>query len=383
MVGRRLLLPFVLVVLLAGTLTSCLAVPGDTAKVVKIDSADVDGWHFDYYRNLAYPCSIRGYQTFAIGTRIGSSATANRPLWVKMRGGGVGWFDEDGQPQPTAGNKSEIDLTTMLNFDTPGLMASVKAAPEGFRLLLVSMCSHDVYGGNNNNDPHNPNTTPDGKPRLTTGLISTKAAVQFARGAYPTTKYFLHGTSAGGAGSLHVAWALQQQGIPPAGLVSDSGVINHAWESDAVAQGACPPDPDKQRGAVALRIDPDVIKAENQPDNLVARGDLTVPVMHVWNHADQNSCGSTPMQCHLRDGSTVTLGAADCRHENLRRAIAGLGAGSRSVNMPVCVTASGGPACGVHVVTTRANGVNTDPAAPRDYQAAILTWVRARLADSS
>jgi len=374
-------LALVLAALLAGTLTSCLSVPGKTDRISKIDSADVDGWHFDYYRNLAYPCSIRGYQTFAIGTRTGSSASAARPLWVKMRGGGVGWFDDEGQPQPSAGNKSEIDLDTMLNFDTPGLMASVKAAPEGFRVLLVSMCSHDVYGGNDSPDPHNPNTTPDGKPRPTTGLISTKAAIQFTRTAYPTTRYFLHGTSAGGAGSVHVAWALQQQGIAPAGLVSDSGIIDQAWEVDAVAQGACPDDPDKQRGGVAARIDPDVIKPENQPDFLVARGDLTVPVMHVWNHADQNSCGATPMQCRLRNGSTVTLGAADCRHENLRRAIAGLGSGSRSVNLPVCVTASGGPACGVHVVTTRANGVNTDPSGPRDYQAAILTWVRARLAD--
>jgi hypothetical protein len=46
------------------------------------------------------------------------------------------------------------------------------------------------------------------------------------------------------------------------------------------------------------------------------------------------------------------------------------------------VTVAGGPACGVHVVTTRANAVNTDPAGPGDYQAAILNWVRARLADS-
>jgi hypothetical protein len=104
---------------------------------------------------------------------------------------------------------------------------------------------------------------------------------------------------------------------------------------------------------------------------------------HVWNHADQNSCGSAPMQCRLRDGTTVTIGATDCRHENLRRAIVARGAGSRSVNMPVCVTAPGGPACGVHVVTTRAKGVNTDPARPRDYQAAVLAWVRVRLGDPS
>ena len=46
-----------------------------------------------------------------------------RPLWVKMRGGGAGWFDTDGTPQPTAGVKSEESLTQQLKYDTPGLMA--------------------------------------------------------------------------------------------------------------------------------------------------------------------------------------------------------------------------------------------------------------------
>src|SRR6478609_7292639 len=117
--GGRIAAGIALVGLLAATLTACLGTPGDTSKVVKIDAADVNGWHYDYFENRAYPCAIAGYQTFAIGTKIGSSATATSPLWVKMRGGGFGYFDETGAPQPTAGTKSEIDLTALLKFDTP------------------------------------------------------------------------------------------------------------------------------------------------------------------------------------------------------------------------------------------------------------------------
>ncbi len=387
-------------VIAATTLTACLSLPGDVSKVVKIDETTVDGWHWDYFENQAYPCSIKGYQTFAIGTKVGSSPTDTRPLWVKMRGGGFGWFADDGTPQPTAGNKSEITLTSLLSFDTPGLMAQVKAAPEGFRLLLVSMCSHDLYAGNNTTDPHNPNLTADGQLRTTNGLIATKAAIQYSEAAYPTHDYFLHGTSAGGAGTFGVAWALQQQGIPPSGLVSDSGVIDQTWEAAVVTQGTCAgfdtsdavpagfvgtDRADSDPGGVAAliaRVDPDIANPANQPDMLVSRGALTVPVMHVWNHGDVNSCGETPMTCTRRDGTTLTLGAADCRHENLRLAIAAEGPTSKSMNMAVCV--EGGDKtrpCDEHVVTTRDHGKNSDPASPVDYQTAIMAWVRARLAD--
>lgn len=381
--GRPLALGAATIVL-AGGLAGCLRQPGDTSKVVKVASTDVDGWHYDYYENRAYPCSISGFQTFAIGTKIGSSKIAKRPLWVKMRGGGLGWFDEAGKPQPSAGNKTQISLTEMLRYDDDGLMAKVKAAPEGFRTLLVSMCSHDLYAGNNNTDPHNPFKTATGKPRLTNGLIATKAAVQFARSRYPTTDHVLHGTSAGGAGTFHVAWALQLQGLAPAGLVSDSGIVD-VDRSDAI-----PPEcfdessGESHRDDLAARVDPVVADPDNQPDLLVSRGELTVPVLHVWSHGDPNTCGRTPMACERRDGSTVQLGVTDCRHENLRAAIAAQGPTSRSVSMPVCVTlpTSSGP-CATHVVTTRAGARNTDPASPADYQTAILDWARDRLADPS
>jgi hypothetical protein len=363
--------------------TACLSTPGRTDQVALIDSTTVDGWHYDYYRNSSYPCSISGYQTFAIGTKVGSSNADTRPLWVKMRGGGTGWFDADGNPQPTAGTKSEISLSELLTFDTAGLMVTVKDAPEGFRTLLVSMCSQDIYAGNNTPDPNNPNLTPDGKPRPTTGLIATKAAIQYTRAHYPTDHFFLHGTSAGGAGTFGVAWALQQQGIPPTGLISDSGVVDQTWEQEVLDQGTCGSEPIDAGTALLARIDPDLANVANQPDELVSRGALTVPIMHVWNHGDHNSCGETPMQCTVRNGTTLTIGAADCRHEDLRAAIAALGPDSRSANMAVCVEGSDtANPCDEHVVTTRAHGVNSAPGAPADYQAAIMTWVRARLADS-
>jgi hypothetical protein len=265
-------------------------------------------------------------------------------------------------------------------------MQLVKSAPEGFRVMLVSMCSHDLYGGNNTTDPYNPNVDAGGKPRLTNGLVSAKAAIQYTTAQYPTTKFFLHGTSAGGAGTFAVAWALQLQGLPPAGIVSDSGVINPGWEAASNAQGTCDGYPSDHTPAdiagISGRVDPDVANPANAPDKLISSGQLTVPVMHVWNHGDVNSCGETPMTCTLIDGSTTTMGAADCRHELVRAAIAAQGPTSRSANIAVCVAgAKGTGPCSEHVVTTRAHPVNTDPDSPADYQTAILTWVRARLAD--
>ena len=105
---------------------------GKTNRIELVGSSVVDGYKFDQYRNLSYPCSISGYQTFVIGTKVGSSDTQTRPLWVRMRGGGVGYFDSNGKPQPSAGNKSEESAATSIGFvrDT-GLMALVRADAAG------------------------------------------------------------------------------------------------------------------------------------------------------------------------------------------------------------------------------------------------------------
>jgi len=70
--------------------------PGRTDKIEFVSTSTVNGWKYEYFRNTAYPCSISGYQTFVIGTKLGSSDTAQRPLWVHMHGGGVGFFHANG-----------------------------------------------------------------------------------------------------------------------------------------------------------------------------------------------------------------------------------------------------------------------------------------------
>jgi hypothetical protein len=373
--------------LLALTATACylpLSTAGNTASITFVSSTTESGWKYDYYRNLAYPCSVSGYQTFVVGTKVGSSDTAAAPLWVFLHGGGAGYFDSAGNPIPSKNQKIEESASSLMtHLENNGLMGKVRADAAGFRTLAVSYCSHDVYAGGDSPDPNNPYTTPDGQPRTTNGVFSPKAAIQFVEAKYPTTKFFLHGTSAGSAGAYGVAWSLQLQGIPPAGIVADASIINTEALAAAYNAGICTDDNDPARlSAIAARVHPDLANVANEPDKLVSAGKFTVPIMHIWNHGDQNTCGATPVACPLRDGTTVTMGITDCIHEPMRRAIAAQGPTSKSVNLPVCVDTDSVKDCSTHVVTTRPNGVNTDPATPADYESYIMTWVHARLADA-
>jgi hypothetical protein len=349
----------------------------------------VEGWTYVQYRNLLAPCSISGYQTFVIGARNGSADDETAPLWVRMRGGGAGWFDTDEEPQPSDGMKTQESLDEQLKYDSPGLMASAKDSPAGFRVLIVSMCSHDIYAGNNNVDPNNPNRTPDGDPRPTTGLVATAAAIRYTMGRYPTDDFVLHGTSAGGVGTFHVAWALEHRGLAPTALVSDSGVLNRAWQQYVADNGipgsvGCEKATQDRGDGVLGRIAPVIGDPANEPHLLVAEGRLTVPVMHVWNRNDSNVCGDTPMPCPIPTDPDQQLGAAACNHELMRYAIDSLPADTRSRNMQVCV--EGGDAdvaCDRHVVTAMVDGVNSDapPGSDGDYQQEIFDWVTERLGD--
>ena len=369
--------------LLAVANTACLVLPGDTSQITLVSSSTVSGWKYDFYRNLAYPCSISGYQTFVVGTKVGSSPTASSPLWVWMHGGGVGYFDPSGTPQPDGSQMTENSETTLRGgLTNNGLSANVRADPAAFRTLAVSYCNRDIYSGTGQNDPNNPNKNADGSARTTNGLQSTKAAVAFTEATYPTSKYFLAGGSAGSAGAYYVAWSEQLSGNPPAGVVGDASVVNIEQGEAAYQQGVCTSSKfDPQATSITLqRLDPQIADPANEVDRLVASGQLTVPLIHIWNHGDTNTCGSTPMQCPLRNGSVVTMGATDCNHQPLAAAITAEGPDSTSENLPLCVQLPGTPSCSLHVVTLYAGLSNSDPASPSNYLAAIMTWLDLRLA---
>ncbi|MDQ6698428.1 MAG: hypothetical protein M3Z46_13325, partial [Actinomycetota bacterium] len=351
----------------------CLAAPGNTSAITLVSSSTISGWKLDYYRNTAYPCSISGYQTFTIATKTGSSPTAAAPLWVFMHGGGAGFFDTTGTPRPDATQMTEEPAVNQRSnlSSTTGLLARVRADAAGYRLLAVSYCNRDIYAGTGQTDPNNPNALPDGSARTTGGLLATKAAVQYTQAALPTTKTIVHGASAGSVGAYYAAYAMQLQGIAPAGVVGDASVLNVEADNAAYDQGACRKGDYSPSGqaAVGARIDPEVADTANEVDKLVSNGRLTVPLLNVWNHGDVNSCGNHTMSCPLRNGSTTTLSVTDCEHQPLAAAITAEGTGTTSKNLPLCVSTAANPgACDKHQVTVDVAGLtNTDPSSPADY----------------
>lgn len=247
-------------------------------------------------------------------------------------------------------------------------------------MLAVSYCNRDLYGGAGYLDPNNPNRLPEGSRRTTNGLLSTRAAVRFVQGRYPTEEVFLHGTSAGSVGALGAAWRFQRHGIDVAGVVADASVVNREMAEAARAQQLCGEEPDRS-AEIGARVHPDLADIDNEGDKLVTCGQLRAPVLHTWVRGD--GCGEVSMTCPLRNGSTVMMGAFDCSHEPLRAAIEAGGPASRSTNLRRCVDDPNRPAaCDQHVVTTRDGMTNTDPSSRPNYLWTIMEWVRARLADA-
>lgn len=353
--------------------------PADTSQIELVSTVTQDGYRIQFFRNLAYGCSVSGYQTFIIATPVGQAAST-RPLWVKMHGGGVGYFAPDGTPMPASYKTQENRAALIGNID-PGIMARLAGEPDGYRMVAVSMCTHDLYSGVNTPDPNNPNTMPDGSPRTTNGLLATKAAIAYATALYPTDDVFLQGGSAGSAGALRVGWAMELEGNPPAGIVADAGVLNMAWEAQMLGKPSGCGRTEEQATIVPQRFHPSLRLWDNQPDLVVASGRTSVPILHAWSSGDTNVCGVEPMDCPLRDGTTVVMGAADCIHEPLRQAIDDLGAGSGSMNMRVCVGGTASQPCSKHVVANTGTQFNTDPAFPADHVGVVLDWVRERRAD--
>jgi len=373
-----------LVVVLATLAAGCLSLPGSTTQISLVSTTTVGGWSYAYYQNTAYPCSISGYQTFTIGTRVGSSSSAQAPLWVFMHGGGAGFFDASGTPQPDATQMTQEPAANQRsNLMNTSLVSRVRSDPLGYRMLAVSYCNRDIYSGTGQTDPNNPNLLPDGSSRVTDGLQATKAAIQFTQATLPTTKTILHGASAGSVGAYYVAYALQLQGIPPAGVVADASVLNAEADTAAYTQGACTKGDFSPAGqaAVAARVDPQIADPANEVDKLVAAGSFTVPLLNIWNHHDVNTCGSHYMTCPLRNGTTQTLSVTDCEHQPLAAAITAEGPSSTSENLPLCVSTVGHPgACDKHQVTVDSAGLtNTDPSSPPDYYTTIMNWADARV----
>ena len=216
--------------------------PGKTSQIRRVSSVTEDGWRFDFYRNPAYPCSVSGDNTFTIATRLGVPDDEVHPLWVFMHGGGVGYFDPTGKAMPNNGQKVEEDAALQQRnalVRRPQGQGGRRARrlPDDGR---VDVRPRHLRRRRHRRPEQPEPRSPSGKLRTVNGLFATKAAIQYALTTRATDDYFLHGGSAGSFGSCHVGWALEAQGIAPAGIIGDSGVHEPGLAARRPGQGLRP-----------------------------------------------------------------------------------------------------------------------------------------------
>ena len=253
-----------------------------------------------------------------------------------MHGGGAGYFDASGNPIPATGQKVEESFDSLrTKLDNNGLIGKVRADAAGFRTLAVSYCSHDIYAGANTPDPHNPNTTPDGKPRPPTACSRPRPRSSSPRATTRRPRRSSTAAAPGSAGTFGVAWSMQLQGIAPAGVVADASIVNAEAFAAGNAAGICTDDNDPARAAaIAARVHPALAEHRQRARQArLERSAHRAAAAHLEPRRREH-VRLAAGRCPLRDGSHVTMGYTDCIHEPMRAAIAAQGPGSRSMNLP-------------------------------------------------
>ena len=201
--------------------------------VISIDANSVE---LDFYRNTAYSCGFSGNYTFLVVEPM-NNPRAEAPLWVYLHGGGAGYFDEnqeyqigirttDGAPRNPNQHNTEKTIEKLrddqLIYNTTTNSGQIESSTltrrimEGYRVLIVSMCDHDLHSGMGTPYLNNP----DGGE--VNGLQANMAAIDYTVENYPTTHVFAHGTSAGSIGAFTLAYAYDLEGIKLNGIVMDS-----------------------------------------------------------------------------------------------------------------------------------------------------------------
>jgi hypothetical protein len=203
----------------------------DQIELVESRTVSVFGssWELNFYRNEAYSCGLSGNYTFLV-VEPADNPGAEAPLWVYLHGGGYGWFDEDQVYQTVKDldrhrwnheetfedhyNRQLLRITMANGVVTDSTLT--RRIQEGYRLLLVAMCDHDVYSGRGAPYLNNPNGG------QVNGLQATMAAVDYTVDNFPSTQVFAHGTSAGSIGVFSMSQAYAEEDIYLTSIVADS-----------------------------------------------------------------------------------------------------------------------------------------------------------------
>ena len=263
-------------------------------------------WEFDYYVNGAYECGLSGNYSFMVVNPAGDP-DAEAPLWVYLHGGGVGYFDADGEYVAING-QDEHSWNHQETFD--GLIGIVeekvlagngqledqtlvRRIEEGYRVLVVSYCDHDQYSGLGTPYPNHP-MNPAAEVN---GLQATMAAIDYTAANYPTTHVWVHGTSAGSAGAWAVGSSYGHEGAALTGVIVDSSntgpqkiiLGNTLKGTDGFPAGA---DFDSQGVTDKIGLFADLDQFVHPEAQVAHRDFRSVPVLFVYGLADP-FCGGT------------------------------------------------------------------------------------------
>ena len=310
----------------------------DSSSVVLVEEKSVtyagDTWKIAFYRNPAYECGLKGNYTFLV-VEPRNNPGGKAPLWIYLHGGGVGYFDNKGKYYAVKGqtketyNKEESlkDLwdkwVIRQHLDNgKGKLRDAlmkRRIEQGYRLLLPSMCDHDLYSGLGTPYPNNPD-----KPKArVNGLQATMAAVEYTVARRQTTHVFAHGTSAGSVGVYSLATSFAAEGIQLTGIVADSYLITPRLLPIYKAFAGTPGypfssefNPQSVIDKVGFFVDPDKLA---YPEARLSAGFAGVPMLFIGGDKDR-FCGGN--KAPIAEASAAGLANCHWLWDGLRQVIA-------------------------------------------------------------
>jgi hypothetical protein len=338
-----------------------LVVSRTTDQIALVESRTLNlngsSWELNFYRNEAYTCGLSGNYTFFV-MEPANDPGAEAPLWAYLHGGGYGWFDEDqiyqavkNQTRDTFNHEESFDdlINKHLLFNTTRngeVMDSTltRRIQEGYRVLLVSMCDHDLYSGRGAPYANNPNGG------QVNGLQATMAAVDYTVANYPSTQVFAHGTSAGSIGVFNLSQAYVEEGIYMTAIVADSWSFVPPRVFDMfdiyVGQDPYPFNGGDLRTDGIAKIGFDYEGLGIYPEAKINGGFTEVPSMFIIGELDPACGGKLPT---IPEAEAVGLSNCGWMYDDLRQAI------DSQANSPHVLDLS---PIGDHVETNRENPVN-------------------------
>jgi hypothetical protein len=210
----------------------------ETDQIVELESysASIGGLDFTVglYRNDDYRCGREGTFPFVVLEPRGAVGE-DRPLWVMLHGGGIGYYDAAGRYESTTTEARNDAETVGELLRLPLRYLGADGANDTFvgdriragdRLVLGSLCDHDLYLGLGQPYPNNPHHAD-----TVDGLLANLAMIEAVTDATdavtqrPTSSLWVLGTSAGSFGAYALAHNLWARGVEVAGVILDSGVL--------------------------------------------------------------------------------------------------------------------------------------------------------------